>query len=177
MVSMILVGFKGCGKSTVGRALANLLGWEFYDTDKRVEKQFHELDGSSLSCREICALHGEDKFRFFEQVAVQSILPQSPAIIATGGGTIISQSCIDHLKKLGKMVYLDCGWQALEHRFESGPTPSFVPKKSPMPALKELYVRRKPIYHDIADYEVSVEGKTVDNIVNEIMENIKQARV
>lgn len=106
MQSIILFGFKNCGKSTWGARAAQALGWDFVDTD--------HLLGENVA--ELYKLWGEEEFRAREREVVAMLAPSSPCVIALGGGTVVSRESVDHLQRLGRLVYLRVEREVLRRR-------------------------------------------------------------
>jgi shikimate kinase len=98
--NIVLIGFMGSGKSTSGRILAASLGWKFIDTDALITTE------AGLPVREIFARHGEAYFRALEQEAVARAVTFSRAVIATGGGAVLSPVNVQRLQQGNKVVWL-----------------------------------------------------------------------
>src|SRR4029077_12247884 len=96
--SIVLIGMMGAGKSSVGRCLQRRTGLLRFDTDEIVASRF----GTSIS--EFFAKHGEKQFRSAEADALASLAPPEPSIIVTGGGIVLRDENISHLKRLGVVV-------------------------------------------------------------------------
>ena len=153
---IFLVGFMGSGKSTVGRALADELGWAFADLDEDIEKR----EGMSIS--QIFATRGEAEFRRAETAALQarvrSVESGKPCVIALGGGAFLSEENFEVVSNNGVSVWLDCPFSTVERRLagqhvESNPRPlARDPGK-----LRELFAVRRAGY-ERADYCIAVEG-------------------
>ncbi|MBZ5674678.1 MAG: shikimate kinase [Acidobacteriia bacterium] len=149
---IFLVGFMGSGKSTVGRALAEELGWGFADLDEDIEK--HE--GMSIS--RIFETRGESEFRKAETAAlrerVRSIERGKPCVVALGGGAFLSEENFEIVSNNGVSVWLDCPFSTVERRlaaFEHRPL-ARDPEK-----LRELFAVRRAGY-ERADYCIPVES-------------------
>ena len=99
---IFLVGFMGAGKTTVGRALAAYLEYDFFDLDELIEAR------ASKSVREIFAELGEAEFRRLEHEAVRACSDWSRAVIALGGGAYVSEENRTLLRRIGRTVWLDC---------------------------------------------------------------------
>lgn len=108
---LFLVGFMGCGKSTVARGLAELAGWEFIDLDKKV----CEMAGAS-DVAEIFATRGEEEFRRLEREAIEGLALGDNAVVATGGGAPCVGDNMERLMSLGTTVYLKMSPLALRDR-------------------------------------------------------------
>jgi shikimate kinase len=108
---IFLVGFMGCGKSTIARGLARLSGWEYVDLDARV----CELAGIE-SVAEIFERSGEEEFRRLERQAVDMLSPTSRTIVATGGGAPCYGDNMERFMALGTTVYLKMSPLALRDR-------------------------------------------------------------
>jgi shikimate kinase len=165
--TVALTGFMAAGKSTVGRALANLLHWRSCDLDCEIEYR------QKLRVREIFERQGEAVFRKLEADALRAILESTsvPTVIALGGGTFVETSNADLLRKRGAhVVFLEIAVEQLLHRCRAA---SARCPENPRPlaedaeAFRALYARRLPSYRT-ADIVVSTEGKTIDQIAREI---------
>ena len=108
---IFLIGFMGCGKSTVARGLAELSGWEYVDLDRRV----CELAGAS-DVAEIFATRGEEEFRRLEREVIESLAFGGNAVVATGGGAPCYGDNMERLMALGTTVYLKMSPLALRDR-------------------------------------------------------------
>ena len=96
--SIVLCGFMGCGKSTIGSLLARKMGMAFVDMDSYIEKK----EGKSVS--EIFAQSGEEHFRMLEREAAKELAGKKGLVIATGGGTLTFRENVDTLRKSGSIV-------------------------------------------------------------------------
>lgn len=97
---IILIGFMGAGKSTVGKLLAESLKYDFIDTDVEIEKK-HNMRISDMFSK-----YGEAYFRKLEKEYINSILGDTPIVISCGGGSVIDADNVNKLKSLGKIIYL-----------------------------------------------------------------------
>lgn len=108
-----LIGFMGCGKSSLGRRLARKIDYPFIDIDRLLEEQ------SGMKVEDIFKAHGEDVFRNMEQKALHATLDYDDAVIATGGGTPCFFDNMDFMLTHGKTVYLRMDVTSLAHRLEA----------------------------------------------------------
>ncbi len=157
-MNLILIGFKHCGKSTLGKLLAEKLNKNFVDTDELIEKQ------ESLSVREICLQQGEEYFREIEKEVIGNLIGLKDSVIAMGGGSVLDVNNQILLKKLGKMIYLNAPFEVIEKRLSN--LPGFVESEN---QLLGIYEQRKSIYLQIADCEILVGNKSAEEIINEIL--------
>ena len=126
------------GKSTIGKALAEKLGREFIDTDEEIEK------AENATIAEIFAAHGEKYFRCVEEQVILSLRSKTGAVIATGGGSVLSKVSVNALKANGKLFFIDRELKELL------PTKS-RPLASTVSDIEKRYNERIDIYNDTAD--------------------------
>jgi shikimate dehydrogenase len=139
MENIILIGMPGCGKTTVGKHLAQKTKRQFVDADKEIEA----LAGKSIP--EIFAQDGEDAFRTYETQVLADLGKQSGLIIATGGGCVTRQENYNHLHRNGTIFWLQRDISAL---------PTDGRPLSASGKLEDMYRIRKPLYEAFSDYIV-----------------------
>ena len=110
MKNLVLTGFMGTGKTTVGKLIAKKLGYRFTDTDVEIEKQ----EGKTIS--ELFELYGEDGFRDIESRVVAELGKKKNTVIATGGGVVLRKENMDNLRKNGVIVLLRTDLDTIVHR-------------------------------------------------------------
>jgi shikimate kinase len=159
-----LVGFMGCGKSTVGRALADELGWRFLDLDADIEK----AEGSSIA--EIFESRGEPAFRLVESSALRNAVRKiecgQPHVIALGGGAFLQENNTALLADKGVSIWLDCSFETVQRRVsgdESRPLARDAQK------FRALYDDRRPGYAR-ADYRVEIRGDDWVDVIKQILD-------
>lgn len=164
--NIILTGFMGAGKSTVGRALAQRLGYRFADLDQLIV----EREGCAIS--EIFALHGEEYFRNCESTLLAELPPVARTIYATGGGIVARPGNRTLLKRLGTVIYLQAGWPTLERRLARGSgRPLAGPQRDPE-MVRQLWMSRLPWYEE-ADLVVATDRKRIGEVVMEIISRLQ----
>jgi shikimate kinase len=162
-----LTGFMGAGKTSIGSALAALLGWSFADLDQEIERQ------QNKPIREIFRMRGEPEFREIETSTLQRMLEQvsGPTVIALGGGTFVQLENVDLLRNSStSVVFLETPLDEMLERCAVGgesPEESVRPLASAPDAFRELYAQRLPQYRT-ADLTVSTAGKTAEDNAREI---------
>lgn len=157
MSNIVLIGMPGCGKSTVGRALATALGRPFIDADSEIEKE------AGVSIPEIFADSGEPCFRAIETKVLARLGKGSGAVIATGGGCVTVQDNYPLLHQNGTVVWLR---RALDR------LPSEGRPLSQRSSMEDMYEKRKDKYAAFADITADNNG-TVEQTLDEIMEALK----
>lgn len=158
----------GAGKTTVGRSLANLLRWSFFDLDHEIELR------QKLLVHEIFRLRGESGFREIETDTLRWMLQQAsgPTVIALGGGTFVQSANAELLRSRGaRVVFLETEIEELFQRCQAA-NQHLPPNPRPLAATPEafrlLYAQRLPFYRT-ADLTVSATGKTVEELAQEIV--------
>jgi shikimate kinase len=159
-----LVGFMGCGKSTVGRALADELGWSFFDLDDEIES------GAGSTVSEIFDSQGEEMFRAMEASAlakrVRAVQSGQPQVIALGGGALMSDKNFELIMNHGVVVWLDAPFHLIEKRVAAE---SHRPLAREPEKLRALFEIRSPRYA-LADYRVEAPEEEAMATVRRILE-------
>jgi shikimate kinase len=159
-----LVGFMGCGKSTVGRALADELGWSFFDIDAEIESDA----GSTIG--EIFDVQGEPMFRALEASAlakrVKAVQSGHPQVIALGGGALMRDENFELIANNGVIVWLDAPFELIEKRVSAE---SHRPLARDPGKLRELFEVRYPRYA-LADFRVEAPEEEAIATVRRILE-------
>ena len=154
--NIVLIGMPGCGKTTVGKALADKLGRQFFDADAEIAKK------ANMSIPEIFAKEGEDGFRSREIKVLSELGKQSGLVIATGGGCVTFSINHSFLHQNGRIFWL---------KRDISQLPTDGRPLSQKGNLEEMYRIRKPLYESFAD--VIIESETVEQAVQQIMEAIQ----
>lgn len=161
MLNLVLVGFMGSGKTSVGKQLSNMLNMNLVDTDEIVESQ------SGMSISEIFAKFGESHFRDLEQKAVEVASNLENCVISTGGGVVLRKKNMEFLKKNGVVFGLSATPEEIYNRISSELHRPLLKTENPLEKVKQLLELRAP-YYDQADYMTSTSNKSVHEISEEI---------
>ena len=156
---MAIVGYMGCGKTTVGRLLARRLGWEFIDLDRRISEK------AGLTIPEIFAEYGEGHFRDLEHLALRDALGGTPErVVACGGGAVMRP---ENRRALGKArtVFLEEDPGVLFARTRGAGRPL---RGASREGFEGRYRERLPLYLEVADLEVPVGGRSASKVVEEL---------
>ena len=159
MKKVILIGMPGAGKSTIGVVLAKSLGYKFIDSDLVIQ----EKEGRLL--HEIISEVGDDGFREIEN-RVNASIEMTKTVLATGGSAVYGKEAMEHLRKVGKIVYLKQSYDEIKNRLGDLSKRGVSIKKGQ--TLKDLYDERVPLYEDYADIEIDCSNKQLKDIVKEI---------
>ena len=158
--NVVLTGMPGCGKSTIGRLVAERLGREFLDTDTEIEKRI------GMPIPDYFAAHGEAAFRRVEsEVIAEIVAPRTGIVVATGGGAVLDPKNIDMLKRNGRIFFLDRPLHRIRPSADR-------PLSSDREMLERRFKERYPIYTSTCDEHIEASPDREQN-VNMILERIK----
>lgn len=149
MRSIVLIGLPGCGKTTVGRKLAERLKLAFLDCDEETERR------ENRSISDIFAEIGEDGFRVIESRVLSDVLPKGDCVISTGGGVVERAENISEMKKHGTVVYINRSVEDICADIDTSARPLL---KSSAERVRELAARRCGLYRECADIEILNSG-------------------
>ena len=169
-MNIILIGARGCGKSTVAPALAAKLGWKSADVDDEIERR------ASMTVKEIFAAEGEPGFRSREAVVLLDLLKVPQTVVSVGGGTVLAEANREAMRAAGPIVWLKASVESLLKRMQGDQTsdsrrPSLT-GHDPEVEVPLLLARREPIYAAIATICVLTDHRTLTDIVAEIMSQV-----
>ena len=160
MKNLVLIGMPGAGKSTVGVVLAKQQGLSFVDSDLVIQEQ------TGLLLHEIIKRQGDDGFRQGEN-RINAGLFVKHSVIATGGSVIYGREAMQHLKKIGTVVYLKLSCASIAERLGDLKERGVTLREGQ--TLAQLYDERVPLYERYADVTVDCENKSIREIVAEIV--------
>ncbi len=166
-MNIILIGFRGTGKSAVGELLSKRLERDFIDSDKSIENS----TGRTIKC--IFEDDGEEGFRKIEASIITKLSEMDNKIIATGGGAVLRDDNVRNFKKNGFLVLLEAAPEIIYERVThdektSQQRPSLTNKK-PLDEIKHLIEQREHAYKSAADYTINTSYVSCEDIVNEII--------
>ena len=158
---VVLIGFMGSGKSSVGRELARRFGASFVDVDERIES----AAGSPI--RDLFAREGEPAFREREKAALRDALSVKGRVIATGGGAFSDEANRALLRSYAPVVYLEAAVETLLARLAGDLGRPLLRGGDREEVVRELLSRRVPGYR-AADVTVRTDGRTVDEVAAQV---------
>jgi shikimate kinase len=161
---VLLVGMMGSGKTTVGRLLAERLGWPHLDSDEMIEA------ATGRSVPDILRTDGEAAFRAEEsKVLAQAVTSDDPAVVSVAGGAVLAAENRSRLKAAGPVVWLRAEVATLAERVGDGRGRPLL-EDDRKGALQRLYAERRPLYAEVADVVVDVDGVPAAEVVDRIRE-------
>jgi len=167
-MNIVLIGYRGTGKSTVGRLLAQRLGWTFLDADEELERR------AGRTIREIFATGGEPAFRDLESAILTDLLAQDGLVLALGGGAVLRDGNRRVIRSPGnRVVWLQAGAETLFQRICADPTTAerrpLLTAAGGTDEIVRLLAVREHFYRECAEFLVDTEGKEADEVAAEIV--------
>ncbi|WP_296645068.1 shikimate kinase [Romboutsia sp. 13368] len=166
---VILIGFMGVGKTSVGKKLAKNLNIDFIDTDCEIEKTTNKTITS------IFEEYGEKHFRKLENNVLKNLVQSNDKIISTGGGIIVSKENCEILKKEEKVIFLDASTETIIQHLskEVCKRPLLKDSKNLYKKIDDLMSTRYEKYKEVCDITIDVNGKNIDEVVSQILVYIR----
>jgi shikimate kinase len=175
---IILIGMKGCGKTTIGTLLAENLSFPFIDCDAEIEKAYQQEKGESLPFRQIFERYGEEYFHALEVKALKDIArdgKKTDFVFSCGGRTPLYQENQEILLGLGKIIFLNVGKDVLLKRILADGIPAFfLYQDDAQRSLDVLLKERLPVYQKLANVVVDVAEETPETIVSTILAKMRR---
>jgi shikimate kinase len=167
-MNIVLIGYRGTGKSTVGKVLASRLGWELISTDMEIVKR------AGRSIPEIVTDQGWEHFRDLESEVCRELSGRDHRVIDTGGGAILRQENVDLLKRNGTLCWLTASVNTIASRI-GGDTqrPSLTGTKSFVEEIQQVLDERIPKYQAAADHILSTDGRSISQLVESLLDLFK----
>jgi len=165
MKNIVLTGFMGTGKTTVGKILAKKLNRPFFDTDTMIEDQL------SASISEIFKSLGEKQFREYESQVIKLMSSMDGCVISCGGGVVLNKSNVDLLRKNGIIVNLFASPQNIFKRVHYEDTRPLLKKLlNPLEGIKQMLEDRKTAYNN-CDIAVNTDDLTPEQVIMTMLNN------
>jgi shikimate kinase len=163
---LFLIGYRGSGKTTVGRLVADRLGWDFLDADSVLEDRY------GRTIREIFAAEGEAGFRDKEAAVLADLCKRTNTVIATGGGIVLQEENRQQLKRHGFVAWLTANPATLLDRIQADPTtaerrPALV--GGGLAEIEQLLALREPLYRACVDVVVPVGALSPEQAADAIL--------
>ncbi len=163
--NVILIGFMGSGKTSVGERLAERLGYQFRDTDRLIEQRAGD------TIHHIFAVHGEEYFRSLETDLLKELKQGlEHSVLSTGGGLPLKEMNSRILKEMGFVVYLKASGQTTLQRLAGDTTRPLLQGEDKEQKIEKLLIQRAPIYEKAAHKVIVTDDRSVNEISDLIME-------
>lgn len=166
-VNIVLCGFMGCGKTTIGKMLAERTGKKFMDTDQYIE------ESQKMEIPEIFSRQGEEYFRYLEYRACCDLAKMQNLVISTGGGALTFKRNADILSKTGEIILLDADLETLWERLKDDTTRPLLQRENKKQIMTDLYERRLPFYKENSTMTVDASMSPM-KVCDEIIRMLRQ---
>lgn len=162
-MNIVLCGMMGAGKTTVGLSLAARLAWNWLDTDAQIQEKYGKIS-------DIFATLGEKRFREMETEVVRGLSDTENSVVSVGGGLVLKEENVRLLKQNGTIVYLRAEKETLVTRLRTDTNRPLLKngEENIEEKIERLLLQRAPAYARVADLIVDVDGKTPQEIADEI---------
>ncbi len=162
MVNIILTGFMGTGKSSVGRSLASVLGYKYIDIDSEIVEQ------EKRTINDIFSENGEDYFRSVEKAVLQRVLKDTMLVVSTGGGVVIEEENRLTMRRSGIIVNLTASPAEVLKRLADEDERPLLREEKSVEKIRNLMMQRERFYAD-SDIRIDTTGKNIEDVVHELL--------
>jgi shikimate kinase len=172
-MNIYLIGYRCCGKTTVGKALSKLLDRPFLDTDARV------VEKAGMTISHIVSKDGWDAFRDMEKSVIEETMVLDQHVIATGGGSILNPDNVRNMRKAGQVIWLRVSPEMVRTRMTADPEtsciqrPGLTPNGS-MDEIEAVLLTRQPLYEKAGHLALDTDILGIDAICRKILEHTQQ---
>ncbi len=161
--NIVLIGFMGTGKTSVGKILAAKLNRKLVDVDQRIEEKEKRKIG------EIFENDGEPQFRALEKEMIREVSKERGIVITTGGGAVLDPENVGALKENGQLVLLKASPETILERVKRSKHRPLLKGEDRLAQIKRLLIQREPFYH-CADVEIETDGLSAVPVAKMILE-------
>ncbi len=170
-MNLYLVGYRCCGKTSLGKALADRLKWAFVDTDRQVQ------ENTGMDISRIVEREGWQGFRLRERRVIERLAQFDQQVVATGGGAVLDRRNVAAMRSSGKVVWLKASAEVIVRRMNADPDTAAM-----RPALTGLDIRseiittleqRRPLYNAAAHWELDTDNTGVDSLCRQLLKYLE----
>lgn len=169
--NIVLIGFMGCGKSSIGRRLAKRMNYGFLDSDDLIVAR-----AQGISISELFAEEGEERFRERESAELRELVHAKDIVLATGGGAILREENRALLHRIGRIVWLHADPETLFERASRNRKRPLLNVENPRGAFNALLESRVPIYEATADIQIDATGLPHEQTIEAIIRALELDR-
>ncbi len=163
-MNIVLIGYRGTGKSSVSRILSKELGYPVLNMDDKI------VEKAGMPIPEIVEKFGWNRFRDMESEIAEQVLKFDNHIVDTGGGVILRDKNVENLRKNSKVFWLKADTTTIVKRIKHGThRPSLTDRKSFVEEIEEVLIRRKEKYEKAADYTIDTSKLSLSDVVKQIV--------
>ena len=166
--NIVLVGFMGCGKTTIGKKLARANSYMFIDMDDEI------VNKAGMEITEIFEKYGEAEFRRMETELCAELSTRQGCVIATGGGVIKNERNMELLKKNGVVLYIKASPEHIYNNIKNDKSRPLLNGGDKMKKIGEMMEERKPLYEQRCDLTADITGMKSNAAVEFIMDILKE---
>jgi shikimate kinase len=166
--NIVLIGFMGCGKSSVGRRIASLTGHRFIDTDVLI------VSRAGMSIPQIFATEGEPGFRDRESAELRELVGADGIVLATGGGLVLREENRETLRRIGPVAWLHAAPDVLFGRVSRNRKRPLLQTEDPRATFDSLLAARLPIYETAADFRIDATALSHDEAAHAVVEEARK---
>jgi shikimate kinase len=168
-VNIVLIGYRGTGKSSVSRLLSTVLGMELVEMDRLI------VERAKLSIPQMVEIFGWDRFRDLESEVAREISQRDDCVIDAGGGVVLREENVEYLKTNGLFFWLKARKETIIERIKDGEErPSLIGIKSFVDEVEEVLKFRDPLYQAAADWVIETDEKSMGEVSAEIIKTLLQ---
>lgn len=164
--NIVLVGLMGAGKSTIGRHLSKRLKMTFHDSDTAIEQR------TGVSIATIFEIEGEAGFRAREEQMIAELCDYENIILATGGGSVLSEKNRQVLQHSAHVIYLSTNAEQLYMRIRHDKSRPLMQTEDPLQTLTDLLTIREPYYLEVADSIIKTGQQRVSVVIKKILTSL-----
>lgn len=165
---IFLIGFMGSGKSTVAKYLSSAYQMKQIEMDEQIEKN----EGRSIST--IFEKEGEEYFRTLETELLKSLDPRETFVVSCGGGAAVKEENVREMKEKGRIILLSAQPETVYVRVKNSHNRPLLEGNMNVSYIKELMDKRQKLYERAADFQVKTDGRTAEDIGEEIIKQIRK---
>jgi len=169
-MNVFLIGYRCCGKTTVGQSVAEAISWPFVDADTRLVKE------CGRHIKDIVAAEGWESFRRMERSTLEQICKKSGQIVATGGGVVLDKANVKAMKTSGLLIWLEATAETIRQRMlpdkNTGKFRPALTDRGPIVEIEDMLLKRNPRYESASDISIATDDRSVEEITGIIIEKL-----